>query len=122
MKWKWHKSDVTNYILPLFSKLKSQSSSSTQKKALARKRPCLSSQQHGTQCKFVFPVVVRDSYILAKRSKSDSCSENSTSISSTTAARKANSSSNASCYADHSLAIPYDFCNFLEYNETFEFF
>ena len=82
------KSEVPKCTLPLFSKLKSQPSSSTQKKTVARKKLCLSSPLHGAQCKIIFPVVAKDSYIHAKRSKSDSCSENSTSTPSTTAAQK----------------------------------
>ena len=102
------KSEVPNRTLPLFSKLKSQPSSSTQKKTVARKKLCLSSPLHGAQCKIIFPVVAKDSYIHAKRSKSDSCSENSTSTLSTAAAQKANSSREAACSAGHSSAIPYD--------------
>ena len=106
------KSNAPNHILPLFSKLKNQSSTSMQKKAVARKRPYLSSSQHGTQCKIAFPVVPKDSYIPAKRSNSYSCSENSISIPTTTAAQEVNSSSNASCSVNHSSAIPSDIGNF----------
>ena len=92
-----------------------------QKKAVERKRHYLSSPQHRTQCKIAFAVVAKDSYIPAKRSNSDSCSENSISISSTTAAQKANSSSNVSCSADHSSVIPYDIGNFFECYMTLVF-
>ena len=85
------KFDAPNHILPLFSNLKLQSSSSMQKKAVAGKRSYLSSPQYGTQCKIAFSVVAKDSYISAKRSNSDSCSENSISIPSTTATPNANS-------------------------------
>ena len=62
--------------------------------------------------------MAKDSYIPAN---SDSCSENSISIPSTTAAQKANSSSNASCSANHSSAIQSDIGNFLECNMTLVF-
>ena len=55
------RSDTPNNILPLFSKLESQSSPSIQKEAMARKRSRLFSPQHGTQCKIAFPVVAKDS-------------------------------------------------------------
>ena len=115
------KFDAPDHILPLSSKLKIQSSSSMQKKAVARKRCYLSSPQYGTQCKIAFPVVAKDSYIPAKRSNSDFCSENSISVPSTTAAQKTNSSSNASCAANHSSAIPSDIGHLFECNMTMVF-
>ena len=112
------KSFTPNHVLPLFPKCRSQSLPSVQKKTMARKRPCLSSPQHGTQYRIAFPVVAKDNDISAKRIRLDSCLGHSTSVPPSTDAQKATSSSNVACPADHSSTSPYDIGHFVECTEN----